>query len=298
MKQNYEACVAVAQKFNAKQDFREQASGEFQWLRRNGLLESACTHMTPRYRSFTDDDITRIAAQYDHRRAFKVGDQSAYVAAWKRGIIDVVCAHMSARKRALSNERLSVIAKQFTSRSEFVKGDSGAYQTATKRGILDYVCLHMVDGRETRRLADDDVLAIAKSYSTRNDFKLGDFGAYITAMRRGFIEAACAHMGYGATGFREDKPAVLYQFRLQLADGQVVYKVGITNRQPKQRLITMGMVRGVKANLTHAVRFVAGRDARIAEKFLHRYYASKRYVGEPIMVNGNTEVFTIGLLGT
>jgi len=180
---------------------------------------------------------------------------------------------------------------------EFAENDYGAYQSAIKRGILDDMCAHMEDGRPTRRLSRDEILVIARQYTTRNDFKLNDFGAYITAMRRGLIDVAFAHMEPGATGFREDKPAVLYQFRLTLPDGQVVYKVGITNRKPRQRMITMGIQRGVKVELTHGVRFLAGRDARIAERFLHQFHADKRYVGEPIMVNGNTEVFTASLLG-
>lgn len=156
----------------------------------------------------------------------------------------------------------------------------------------------MEGGRPTRRLADAEVLTIARKYSTRNDFKLNDFGAYITAMRRGLIEAACAHMEYGASGFREDKAAVLYQFRLTLPDGQIVYKVGITNRKPKQRRITMGIQRGVKAELTHTVSFALGRDARMEERRLHRHFSDKRYTGAPVMVNGNTEVFTVALLET
>ena len=297
MKWNYEICAAIAAKFAGKQEFREHEGGAFQWLRRNGLLERACAHMTPAYRSFSNDDLARIASQYSTRRAFKVGDQSAYKASIKRGILDDVCAHMSAVRRALSNDEIADIAKRFASRSEFVRNDSGAYQSAVNRGILDAVCAHMEGGRQTRRLSDEEIIAIAGKYSTRNDFKLGDFGAYTTAIRRGLMDGCCAHMECGASGFREDKAAVLYQFRLGLPDGQILYKVGITNRKPKQRAITMGIKRGVKVELTHAVRFVSGRDARMAERCLHRRFADKRYVGAPVMVNGNTEVFTIGLLG-
>lgn len=182
------------------------------------------------------------------------------------------------------------------SRSDFVKFDNGAYQTATKRGILETVCAHM-DSKGTRRLADEEILAISSKFNTRNDFKLGDFGAYTTAIRRGLIESACAHMEYGATGFREDKPAVLYQFRIETPSGLVLYKAGITNRKPKQRLTTMRIIqRGTKAELVSLISFDNGRDAKIAEKRLHLEFQSSRYNGPPIMKNGNTELFTVNVL--
>lgn len=296
MKYNYETCHTVALTFSTKQDFRDGANGEFQWLRRNDSLQKACAHMAPMRRTLTDDDIAAIANGFDHRRAFKLGDQSAYNAATKRGILDSVCAHMETdRYRILTNEQIAAIASTYKSRSEMKFADNGAYQTATKRGILDAVCDHM-DSRGCRRLSDDEVLEVATKFRTRNDFKLGDFGAYTTAIRRGLIDEACDHMEFGATGFRHDKPAVLYQFRIELEDGMVVYKVGITNRKPRQRAITMGIRRGLKADLTHSVQFEFGRDARIAEKRLHRKFASSKYSGPPVMKNGNTELFTADVM--
>jgi len=295
MKWTYEVCAAAALMFSTKRDFREKSNCEFQWLRRNGLLDRACGHMISVYRILDDKDIAEIAKKYATRRAFKLGDQSAYKASLKRGIADRVCAHMDGeRYRLLSDSQIAEIAERFSSRSEFVINDSGAYQTAIKRGILDAVCSHMPKG--TRRLSDAELLTIAGRYKTRNDFKLGDFGAYTTSIRRGLIDAASEHMEYGATGFREDKPAVLYQFRVLTPDGLVLYKVGITNRKPKQRLITMGLVKGSKATLAHSIPFENGRDARIAEKRLHRRFSSHRYVGPPVMKNGNTELFTVNVL--
>lgn len=298
MNLNYENCFAAAAKFNTKKEFKAQSNPEAQWLQRNKLMQLACAHMKVIYRSLSNEDIASIAKSFTHRRAFKLGDQSAYKSAIQRGILDSVCAHMqSDRYRMLTNDEISVIALQFKSRSEFDRLDKGAYQTAGRRGILDAVCDHM-SSRGCRRLTDEEILEVASTFRTRNDFKLGDFGAYTTAIRRGLIDEACYHMDFGATGFRPDVPAVLYQFRIALEDGQVVYKVGISNRTPKQRAITMGIRRGLKADLTHSVQFEFGRDARIAEKRLHRKFAGQKYLGDPVMKNGNTELFTVNILDT
>lgn len=198
------------------------------------------------------------------------------------------------RYRILSDEQIADKALGFDSRSAFYAGDSGAYQTAVKRGILQTVCAHMPKG--TRRLTNSQLLAIAVTYKTRNDFKLGDFGAYTTAIRRGIITEASEHMEPGSTGFREDMPAVLYQFRVVTGEGLVLYKVGITNRKPRQRLTTMGLLDGAKGVLMHAVEFACGRDARMAEKRLHREFAKHRYCGQPVLKNGNTELFLVPVI--
>lgn len=291
MKLTKETCFAAAASFSTKAEFKAKASSKYQWLCRNGLLDQACSHIAPLHRSFSDADIADIASRYSGRRQFKLADQSAYMAAWKRGILDSVCAHMDVKYRILSDEELREVALRHTSRGEFAQLDTGAYQTAIKRGILDQICAHM-DSRGCRRLTDAEIIEIASGYKTRNDFKLGDFGAYTTAIRRGLIVDSCAHMEPGSTGFREDLPAVLYQFRIELMDGSVVFKVGITNRKPRQRMITMGIIPGHKATLTGVIQFELGRDARIAEKRLHRRASKFKYAGPPVMANGNTELFT------
>lgn len=296
MKLDYETCAAVAVRFTTKRDFRREADSEYQWLQRNGLFAKATVHMEPLRRTLSDAEVQYIALKYKSRRAFKLADQSAYMTARRRGIIDSVCAHMDVKHRVLTNAQLINIAVKYETRSEFDEKDTGAYQTAYKRGLLDIVCAHMKDSRATRRQDDTELLAIAKTYTTRNDLKLGDFGTYTTILRRGLEEQACAHMEPGSTGFREDLPAVLYQFRMETEGGLVLYKVGITNRLPMQRLRTMGTCAGLKSTLVKVIEFEHGRDARIAEKRLHRRFSAQRYTGEPVMKNGNTELFLVPLL--
>ena len=292
---NYEICAGVAARYTTRRDFRRESSREYQWLQRNGLFQAASVHMQPLRRSLSDAEILSIAAKYKSRRKFKLADQPAYNAAHKRGIIDSVCAHMEVRYRVFTDEQIHQIASRYDSKIDFLMADKVAYQTAYKRGILDTVCAHM-SGRPLRRMSDSELLAVAKTYRTRNDLKLGDFGVYTTIIRRDLTEDAFAHMEPGSCGFREDEPAELYQFRLQLPCGQALYKVGITNREPWQRLVTMGIESGISVTLEKTIKFPLGRDARIEEKALHQRHSEHRYRGADVMNNGNTEVFLIPLI--
>lgn len=294
-KHSRESCFAVAKQYDTKRDFRANHAAEYEWLRRNNLYEEACAHMGKLKRELTDDGIKETALQYQNRRAFKLGDQSSYNAAKKRGILDSVCVHMKVMWRKHTDEQLAAIAGKYATRLEFLEADNGAYQTADKRGILDRVCAHM-DGKGTRRLDESELLEIAKRYETRMDLKIGDFGAYTTIIRRGLTQTAFAHMRHGNLCFREDKPAVVYQFRLDLPCGMVLYKVGISNRDPLQRLKSMEVRTDITVELIKSISYEHGRDARLAEKRLHRKFASHRYSGEPVMKNGNTELFMVPLI--
>ena len=290
----FEECAAEALKYKTRADFRRSSNGHYQSLNHMRRVDEACAHMERVYRSITDEMVLSAAAQYSTRTEFKRADQALYAAARKRGLTDLAFGHMAVKKRKQSDADLAAIAKQHATRGEFYKLDSGAYQVAASRGILDAICAHMPDG--DRRLTDDEILAIARQYKTRGVFKESDFGAYTTMLRRGLEQQACAHMEPGANGFRDDLPAVLYQYRMTTPDGQVLHKVGITNRPPAKRLLSMGLVKGVSASLVSTIHFQSGRDARIREKQLHKQFSCHRYTGCPVMKNGNTELFTVPVI--
>ncbi len=294
MRRTFEECAAEALKYKTQAEFRRLSNGHYQSLNHMGRVDEACAHMDHMRRSITGEMVLLAAAKYSTRTEFKRADQALYAAARKRGLIDVAFAHMDTKKRKLSDADLAAIAAKYATRSEFVERDNGAYQKAIKRGILDAICAHMPDG--TRRLTDAEIIAIASKYKTRMRFKERDFGAYTTMLRRGLELDACRHMEPGFTGFRDDLPAVLYQYRMTTLDGQVLHKVGIANRPPAKRLLSMGLVKGVSASLVSTIHFQSGRDARIREKQLHKQFSCHRYTGCPVMKNGTTELFTVPVI--
>jgi hypothetical protein len=97
-------------------------------------------------------------------------------------------------------------------------------------------------------------------------------------------------------GFSKDKSAYLYFLRVRVPGIGDLFKIGITNRDPSDRIAGMGADPGVVIELLETVSFENGRDARIAEKRLHRKFSSHKYVGAPVMKNGNTELFTVNAL--
>ena len=136
----------------------------------------------------------------------------------------------------------------------------------------------------------------AKKYQSRTAFCKGDQAAYAYLWKRGLLDEACAHMPPPEYGFSKERAAVLYHLRITGPGGLVLFKVGITNRAVEDRIAGMGLHDGISAEVLDRIEFASGRDARIAEKRLHRRLSSKRYSGPPVMKNGNTELFTVNVL--
>ena len=93
----------------------------------------------------------------------------------------------------------------------------------------------------------------------------------------------------GLTGFQESKPAILYYVSV---DNGKAYKIGITNRTIKQRF-------GAdfdKITVLGYASFLTGSDARERETQILREFSEHRYTEEPLLLTGNTELFTKDIL--
>lgn len=91
------------------------------------------------------------------------------------------------------------------------------------------------------------------------------------------------------SGFQPNKPAYLYYLKVTTNDGQILYKLGITNRTVNERfnLSDLAKIEIVKQKL-----YENGQDALDWETKLKRMYKEYQYKGPDILSSGNTELFT------
>lgn len=178
-------------------------------------------------------------------------------------------------------------AKKYRTKDDFRRGSGGAYSWAYKAERLDEICSHMDVKRQKWTM--DSVSAEASRYLTRSEFFYGSNGAYKFAYRRGWLDDVCSHMEEGEYGFSPVLPATLYI--VKIVAHEVLYKVGITNRDVKLRINGMGLFPGVEAKILRLAHFGVGRDARAMERHFKQKLAAHRYAGDPVMKNGNTELF-------
>lgn len=101
--------------------------------------------------------------------------------------------------------------------------------------------------------------------------------------------------GCALSGFDQTKPGLLYYIAVTTNDGDMLYKIGITNLSIERRFpaIDRARIRVVKI-----WRFVVGRNAAERETVILNQFAGDRYYGPNILVGaGNTELFTCDVLG-
>lgn len=96
------------------------------------------------------------------------------------------------------------------------------------------------------------------------------------------------------TGFNPNEPGILYYLAIATDDGDVRYKIGITNLTVEDRFLASDLAR---IRTVKAWRYAIGNAAAERESEILRQYAGDRYYGPPILSSGNTELFTHDILG-
>lgn len=92
-------------------------------------------------------------------------------------------------------ENVLADAKQYSYKTAWAKGNSSAYNAAKKYGWFEEVCSHMVSPKVPMgHWTLENLIADAKKYRTRADWKRGNQSAYATACQRDLLEQCCANM--------------------------------------------------------------------------------------------------------
>lgn len=91
-------------------------------------------------------------------------------------------------------------------------------------------------------------------------------------------------------GFNPQKPAILYYLKI---NGGQAYKIGITNRTVEDRFSTYDLG---KIEIVTTFKYENGSDCYADEQEFLSLYKEFKYKGEPLLKNGNTELFNKDVL--
>ena len=287
-----------AKKYSSRSAFVRGSPWAYHAARNRGWLDQICVHMqistvysTVRW----DQESARAEAKkYNSRAEFKRERSGAYCYLKDQGVLGDACLHMVEGQNHWHVFELRAVSIKYSRPVDFKFGAAAAYVFARKHGLLDMICCHMTKKAEWTR---DDAAAEASKHQTIAEFRAAEGGAYKYALRTGILQDICAHMVPATNGFDKVKPATLYYLRIRTATNLVLYKIGITNRSPKSRITGMGLQNVVAIDVIKTFPFASGREARLVEKAYHREFACHAYTGDPVLGNGNTELFTADVLG-
>ena len=289
---------AEAAKYSFRKDFEKGAPGAYNAARQRNIIEQACQHMEVIQHPWTDEEIRAEALLFEDRQSFKKGSTAAK-AAYRRGILDSVCEHMKEKQAKIpwTEELIQEYANKYSTRKEFSDKCNVAYCAARARKIVGKVCAHMKIPKEQTAWTEEMLQEVALKFQTRRRFWVANCSAYSTAKNRGILDKICSHMSKAPCGFDINKPAVVYYIRFDKDGISPVYKIGVTNVSAADRLMAMQVKPGVTPKILREIWFERGKEALATEKAYHEEYYEQRYLGEPLLANGNTELFYRDVLG-
>jgi hypothetical protein len=144
---------------------------------------------------WTKERCHEEALKYNRRVDFHKESKSAYSKAFKSGWLDDICSHMNTKKsRKITKELCYEVSSGYTNKSEFIVKEPNIYTVIIKNGWLDAFD-HMIrkikpNGYWTKEVIHKEAL----KYKTRMEFKNGSMGAYVQAVKRGYLNDVCKHM--------------------------------------------------------------------------------------------------------
>lgn len=190
-KWNRRTCKEEALKYKSSSDFEVNSSGAYAAALRNNWLKDY-TWFAILHKEWDEQTCYNEAQKYKTRGEFCKGCNGAYVKALKTGWIDEYTWLKSRQKVPAgywdNYEHCYEEAKKYTSRRRFQKGCMGAYMKALKNGWLDdYIWLVEIqkpNGYWTYETCYEE----AKKYSSRSDFQRKSKGAYLLALKEGWLD--------------------------------------------------------------------------------------------------------------
>jgi hypothetical protein len=191
-------CIGVARRYQSRVEWSNESNSSLLAAIKGGWIDECCSHMTEGKKPkghWTKERCLESALKYATRADWAAKDSRAMSAAISHRWITECCAHMEPTKREYTLDECKASALRFTSRNAWVAGDHSSHHFARKSGWVEMCCTHMKPLRPVRHHTLETCLAEAAKHAARNEWKKADTASYQAAIKFGWYEACCAHMG-------------------------------------------------------------------------------------------------------
>lgn len=146
-----EHCKETAKKYTTTKELITNEESCYASIVKHKWTKICCSHMKNRHKTYSNEDLAKIAKGYDIFSDFRKKEVNAYSVAKKRGILDDICSHMTVKRKVYQKydetfnfENCQKKASLYKSRTEWMKSiDKRYYTYAHKMGWLDELCKDM-----------------------------------------------------------------------------------------------------------------------------------------------------------
>lgn len=143
-------------------------------------------------RIWTMEKLIETASKYTLRSEFRRKEKKAWGVMWKLNIVDEICKNLINDDIVKYTEEMTINdIKKYTKLTDFRNNSKQAYTWILRNKRLDLIS-HLE--RIKRWMIKENVQKEALKYQTRNEFGKGSSGAYISAIKYGWLDEVCSHM--------------------------------------------------------------------------------------------------------
>ena len=130
---------------------------------------------------YSDEDLGKVASQYNILKDFIEKERPVYKAIRSRGLLDKLTSHMVRGIETWSEEKIRNLAKDFLSKKDFAEKYPGAVNHAKKIGIWDDLF------PKKTFPSHEEIIQLGMNYDTQNDFRIAHPQIYNYASNEGLL---------------------------------------------------------------------------------------------------------------
>lgn len=190
-KWNRRTCREEAMKYKSSSEFEVNSSGAYAAALRNGWLKEYSWFAVLK-QEWNKQACFSEAKKYKTRGEFFNGSRGAYIKALKTGWIDEYTWLYSRQTKPAGYwddyKHCYKEAEKYRNRRSFQKSCNGAYNKAFKNGWLDDYTWFEEKKKPNGYWNQETCYEEAKKYSTRSDFQRQSKGAYLFALKAGWLD--------------------------------------------------------------------------------------------------------------
>lgn len=112
-----EHCKETARLYKTTKELIASEKGCHASIVKHKWTKICCSHMDNRHNTYADEDLAKIAQNYNIFSDFREQEANAYSVARKRGILNMICEHMTVKRRI----KLSGISNTISTYKEITK---------------------------------------------------------------------------------------------------------------------------------------------------------------------------------
>lgn len=164
---------------------------------------------------------------------------------------------------------------------------------------IEYIALHQTKTNEEFIQQAKKVHGLKYDYSETEYLSARDLVKIICNEHGVFEQVPDSHLrgsgcpGCAEYGFNTDSPAILYYLKIS-HDNKLYYKIGITNNTVTSRF----RLDALNKILDYIeISYEKGKDALLIEQLILRKYSKFTNPNKTILKDGNTEIFSVDVLG-